>query len=197
MSWFDFLFREVREVAAPISKEAVLPDRWKDCVHARESKGIKNSKEYPLSTVIIHGENDAYAEWDLEIPKYVRKRLIDVTLKIETVRTHGLLHTHVRGRSAKISVNGGLLDHIYLVRRHPHGEDFGVDSRRPISVVDYIDKANSKQTIRIWVGKGVSWDVDRVILEPIILRREIRTEAAMIIGAIISALIGALVGFYL
>jgi hypothetical protein len=122
--------------------------------------------------------------------------LVDMTLRIETIRTHGMLHSSSPNKSASIFVNGQLVDKIYLVEPHPHGKDYGVDSRRPFPIFCYINKDKSVQTIKVEVDKDVRWDIDRVTLEPIILRKEIKPEVAMIIGAIISAFIGGVVSYY-
>lgn len=190
----DFLYREIKEIVAPISKQGIELSHGEGHTLATEFQEEERPEIYTPSTAIIDG---GWAEWELEIPEYVRNRLVDMTLRIETVRTHGMLHSPHKGKSATISMNGRLLDRIYLVKPHPHGEDYGVDSRRPTPIFHYIDKDNSKQTIRIGVDKDVVWDVDRVTLEPIISRREIKPEAAMIIGAIISAFIGAIVSFFI
>ncbi len=190
----DFLYRENKEIVAPISKQGIEISHSEDCHLATDFQEGERPETYTPSTTVIDG---GWAEWELEVPEHVRNRLVDMTLRIETVRTHGMLHSPCKKKSATISVNGRLLDRIYLVKRHPHGEDFGVDSRRPIPILHYVDKDNSKQTISIGVDKDVLWDIDRVTLEPIILRREIKPEAAMIIGAIISALIGAIASFFI
>lgn len=201
MGWLGFLYREIREVVAPISKEGIELNLSSSRGYTRATRfKKKRPEEYTPSTIIIHGKDvrGGYAKWELEIPKYVRDRLIDMTLRIETVRTHGMLHCPPdKKRSAEILVNGELLDRIYLVARLPHGKDFSVDSRRPIPVFRYIRRDRSRQTIKLWLEEDVFWDVDRVSLEPVIKRKEIKPEAAMIIGAIITALIGAFVGFYL
>ncbi len=197
---FDRLLRrEIREIVAPISKEGteikeIQSEGSGGHVSAKEFKSGERPEVFTPSTVII---SNGYGVWELEVPKDVRKELVDMTLKIETVRTHGMLHSPYKGKSASIFVNNQIVDKIYLVKPHPHGEDFGVDSRRPFPIFCYIDKDKDIQTIRIKVDKDVSWDIDRVILEPITLRKEIRPEAAMVIGAIISAIIGGVVSFFI
>jgi len=121
--------------------------------------------------------------------------LVDATLRIETVRTHGMLHSPRQRTSASVFVNDQLVDKIYLVRPHPHGEDFGVDSRRPFPILRYIDRRRDLQTVRIEVDADVSWDIDRVSIEPVVLSREITPGAAMAIGALVSALLGGVVGY--
>ena len=203
-SLFGFLYREIREVVAPVSKEGIKLNRCYSLGYtsAEDFEEADRPEEYTPSTVIIHGvicgvEYDGWAEWELDVPKHIRKRLIDMILKVDTIRTHGVLHSPDKGKSAEIWVNGRLLDRIYLASKLPHGDDYGVDSRRPVPIFRYIDEENDTQTIKLWVEKGVFWDVDRVSLEPVIKRKELRPEAAMIIGAIITAFIGAIVGLYL
>ena len=199
-SMLNFLFRDIREVVAVISKEGVEAERvtgvgFNGHVSVEEfEEGDEIPDVFTPSTVIISG---GCGEWKLEVPKYVRNKLVAMTLKIDTIRAHGVLHSPKKGTSATILVNDRLLDRIFLAQRLPHGDDYGVDSRRPIPIFRYIDTKNSTQTIKIGVDQHVSWDVDWVTLEPVILRREIRPEAAMVIGAIISALIGAIVSFFI
>jgi hypothetical protein len=193
------LRREIREVAAPISKEGIeiTAVRSEGCdghISAKEFGEGKRSEIFTPSTVII---SSGYGVWNIEIPEDIRRSLVDMTLRIETIRTHGMLHTPLLNKSASIFVNDQLVDKIYLVKPHPHGADYGVDSRRPFPIFRYIDKDKSVQTIRVEVDKDVSWDIDRVTLEPIILRKDIKPEAAMVIGAIISAIIGGVVSFFI
>lgn len=192
-----FLRREIREIVGPISKEGVevrlvCSDGFDGHVSAKEFKEGKRPDSFTPSAVIISG---GYGEWDLEIPGDIMRSLIDVTLRIETIRTHGMLHSPLPKKSASILVNKRLVDKIHLVKRHPHGKDYGVDSRRPFPISRYIDRDRNTQTVRVEVDKGAFWDIDRVTLEPIVLREEIKPEAAMVVGAIISAIIGAVVGF--
>ena len=194
------LYKEIREVRASISKEGikvkeVISEGFGGHVSAEEFQGDKRPEVFTPSTVII---SNGYGVWELEVPKDVRNMLVDMTLRIETIRTHGMLHSSLPNKSASIFVNGQLVDKIYLVELHPHGNDYRVDSRRPFPIFYYInkDKDKSVQTIRVEVDKDVLWDIDRVTLEPIILRKEIKPEAAMIIGAIISAIIGGVVSYY-
>lgn len=197
------LYREIRAIEAPISKEGV--DYTEICskgfsrgISAREFGDGRRPEIFTPSTAIV---NSGYGVWELEIPRAVRKRLVDMTLKIETVRTHGMLHTPHQGKSASVILNNEVVDKIYLVKPHPHGEDFGVDSRRPFPVFRYIKRegreAVQRVGIRIEVDDGVSWDVDRVVLEPIVLRKELRPEIAMIFGALISGIIGAFVSLWI
>lgn len=193
------LRKEIREVVAPISKEGIEAT----IICSEGFGGHFSAKEFPMgkrpevftpSTVIVSG---GYGVWELEIPEDIRRSLVDITLKIETIRTHGMVHTSLPNRSASIFVNDQLVDKMRLVKPHPHGEDYGVDSRRPFPIFRYINKDKSVQTIRVEVDKDVSWDIDRVTLEPIILRKEIKPEVAMVIGAIISAIIGGVVSFFI
>lgn len=189
--------REIREVVAPITTEGI-----KGVIHSKGFGGHVRATEFtdgqrtevftPTTAIL----NSGYGVWNLKIPDDVRKYLIDMTLKIETIRTHGMLHSPIKGKSASIFINNQLVDRIELVKPHPHGEDFGADSRRPYPIFSYIDKNKSIQTVKIEVDDDVYWDIDRLTLEPIILRKEIKPEAAMIIGAIISAIIGAVPNFF-
>lgn len=194
------LYKEIREIGASISKQGtevieVKSDGFNEHVSANEFKDDKRPEVFSKSTVII---SNGYGVWELKVPEDIRNMLVDMTLKIETIRTHGMLHSSLPNKSASIFVNGQLVDKIYLVELHPHGKDYGVDSRRPFPIFCYInkDKDKSVQTIRVEVDKHVLWDIDRVTLEPIILRKELKPEAAMIIGAIISAIIGGVVSYY-
>ena len=187
------LRRIIREIAPPISKEGIEIKERHNVDSAKDFPVGKRLQNFTPSTAIMKG--DSYAVWELELPEDIRKNLSDMTLKIETVRTHGMLHTppSFKGKSASIFVNDQLLDKINLVKPHSHGEDLGVDSRRPFPVFRYIDKAKSIQTIRIETDEGVCWDIDRVTLEPIISRKEIRPWVFMVSGAILSAAMGGLV----
>lgn len=195
--WDPLTKREIREIAAPITVEGIEGN-----IRGKGNGGHKLATEFDEgerpdvftpSTAIISG---GYGLWELEVPGKVRKHLVDMTLKIETVRTHGMLHSPKKGKSASIFVNNQLVDKIYLVRPHPHGEDYGVDSRRPFPIFRYISRDKNIQTVKINVDEDVKWDIDRVTLEPIILTKEWKPEAAMIIGAIISALIGGIISFF-
>ena len=42
------------------------------------------------TTIII---NSGFAEWEIPVERSVLKRLADMTLRIDTVRTHGMLHS--------------------------------------------------------------------------------------------------------
>lgn len=198
-SWIEtILYKKIREIVAPISKEGIdVKDVYSDgCVGrvlATEFQVGKRPEIFTPTTIIISG---GYGVWGLELPKDVRKELVDMTLRIETVRTHGLLHTQEYGKSASVFVNDHLVDKMILVKPHPHGEYLGVDSRRPFPVYRFIDRDKSLQTIRVVTEKGVLWDIDQVTLEPIILRKVLRPEIAMITGAIISAIIGGIVSFF-
>lgn len=192
-----FLRRETREIVGPIHKEgvevrSVHSDGFGGHVSAREFKEGERPHVFTPSTIIISG---GFGEWDLEIPEHIRRSLIDATLRIETIRTHGMLHSPLPKKRASIRFNNQLVDEIHLVRRHPHGKDYGVDSRRPFPISRYIDRDRSTQTVRVEVHKGALWDIDRVALELVVLRKEIKPEVAMVVGAIISAIIGTIVGF--
>jgi hypothetical protein len=198
-SWIEsILYRKIREVVAPISKEGIDKKdvRSEGCnghVLATEFEDAKRPENFTPTTIIISG---GYCVWELELPKDVRKELVDMTLTIETVRTHGLLHTKEKGKSASILVNDHPVDKMLLVKEHPYGEHYGVDSRRPLPVYRFIDREKNLQTIRVETEEGVSWDIDWVTLKPIIERKELRPEIAMTTGAIISASIGGIVSFF-
>ena len=184
--------REVRELVTPISAEGIGFSAGENYATRASPKG-RHEKIFTPSTVVLDG---GWAEWTLHVPKYVRKHLIDMTLRIETIRTHGMLHSRQPGTRAWIYVNGDLVDEIKLVKPHPHGEDYGVDTRRPLPVLRYIDRARNGQTIKVQVEAGTLWDIDRVTLEPIILRREIRPGLMLIMGAIVSSGVGAMVRLF-
>jgi hypothetical protein len=193
LKWNNLVKREIRELAGPISKEGldgtITGVGYQGHVRADEFQG-QRPVEFCPSTIIINGGN---GEWNLDIPEYIRNNLIDMTLKIETIRTHGMLHSPQKNKSASIFVNGNLVDKINLVKQHPHGTDFGVDSRRPYPVFRYINRENCTQNIRIEVDKDALWDIDRISLEPVILRKEWKPVSTMILGAIISAAMGGLI----
>lgn len=184
--------REIREIIAPISKEGIHVKEIRskgDRVLATEFPDNKRPEEFTPSTVIVNG---GYAVWELEISKDILRDLIDMSLKIETIRTHGMLHSAEKGKSASIFVNDQLIDKIYLVKPHPHGEDYGVESRRRYPIFRYIQRNRTLQTIRVETEENVYWDIDSVVLEPIVLRKEITPTYYMIFGALISAVIGVL-----
>ena len=187
------IIRDYKEIVTTICKEGVeaveiKSEGYDGHVSAREfMEGTKRPEEFTPSTVIISG---GYGMWELSIPKHVRKQLISAYLKIDTIRTHGMLHSAIKNTSASIIVNGQPVDKIYLVKPHPHGEDFGVDSRRPFQILRYIDRGRDTQTVRIEVDKNVCWDIDEVCIDPIILRYEVTPGAWMILGAIISTILG-------
>lgn len=188
--------REIREIAPPISKEGIDVKEieshgYSGGVKATDFPPKKRPEVFTPSTVILNG---GYGIWELNVPKDVLRTLVDMTLTIETIRTHGMLHTPpfdqtVERRYATILVNGESVDKISLVKPHPHGGDFGVDSRRPFQVFGYIDKTNLVQEIRINVDDKVLWDIDRITLVPTTLRRELTPKAAMVIGAVIGAIL--------
>lgn len=111
------LCREIGEIVAPISKKgteitAVRSEGFGGHVSAKEFQESKRPEVFTPSTVIISG---GYGAWNLEIPEDVRRSLVDMTLRIETIRTHGMLHTPFPNKSASIFVNDQLVDKIYLV----------------------------------------------------------------------------------
>ncbi len=197
----SWLVRELREELAPISVDG------KDCVDI-DSRGINGHvsacefadglprpSEFGRSTVVVH---DGWAVWELPSPRIVTRRwgrLLDASLKIGTVRTHGMLHSPKQGASASVFVNDHRVDEVRLVKPHPHGEDFGIDSRRPIPVADYLDPRRSVQVVRVVVDGDAFWDIDRVSLETVVIGREMTIGSSMVIGAGISALLGALVAY--
>lgn len=189
--WDHLTKREIREMPAPITAEGIHLDNGKNYSSCDSPKGWQPEIFTP-STIVITG---GWAEWKLKVTEHIRRDLIDMTLKIETIRTHGMLHTATLNKSASIFVNDQLVDKIYLVKPHPHGEDYGVDSRRPFPIFRYINRDEDIQRIKVTVDNDVSWDIDRVTLEPILLRKEWKPEATMIVGAIISAIIGGIVSF--
>lgn len=183
----DFITREVREIVSPISIEGINGQFVGDYRLATEFNDATRPENFTPSTAII---SNGVAIWQINVPEYIRKKLIDMTLKIETIRTHGLLHSRIYRKSASIFLNDKLLDKIYLVKRHPNGEDYGVDSRRPFPVFRYIDRNKEIQKIKIEIENDSYWDIDRVTLEPIILNKQIKPWITIIIGAIISSTIG-------
>lgn len=192
--------RDLRELVPPISKEGINAKEihssgFNAHVSAMEFEERQDDRPEYLtpSTVIVSG---GWAEWELEVPRDVRKQLLDMTLRIETIRTHGMLHSPRFRTSASVIVNHQRVDRIYMVKPHPHGEDYGVDSRRPFPVFRYIKRDTQTQIIRIEVDEDAFWDIDRITLEPLIVRREIRPVVYMLLGAIISAGIGAVVRFF-
>ena len=187
-------YRWIREIIPPISKNGTEATQYDSLgfgggVRAIDFPLDKRPKNFSPSTIIL---NSGFGKWEFEIESYVLRDLIDMSLRIETIRTHGMLHTPVQGRTASIYVNEQLVDEIHLVKPHPHGSDFGVDTRRTIPVYDFINKNKSTQTVQLTVDNDVLWDIDRIILEPIIYKKEIKPEVAMIIGALISFIIGVI-----
>jgi hypothetical protein len=194
------ILRDCREVMAPICQEGVdfvdmRSEGYNGHTSAKEFvNDIERPEEFTPSTVIL---SNGHGIWELRIPRNIRRRIISANLRIDTVRTHGMLHSPVIRTTASIIVNEQLVDKIYLVKPHPHGEDFGVDSRRPFQIIRYIDKKKDIQRIRIEVGQNASWDIDSICIEPIILRYEITPGAWMILGAIISTIIGIIGSLWL
>lgn len=189
------ILREHREVLAQISREGVDADELRSAgydghVSAREfAKGEHRPEEFTPSTVIL---NNGYGIWKLRIPEHIRSRLVSAMLRVDTIRTHGMLHSAVHRAAASVLLNGQLVDKIYLVKPHPHGEDYGVDSRRPIQVLRYLDTGQDTQILRLEVDETASWDVDEVSIEPTVLRHEVTSGAWMILGAVISAILGVI-----
>lgn len=181
--------RDIREVAPPITKKGKELSDGRNYATQEQPKR-HDPKIFSGSTVVLDG---GWVEWDLEVPQHGRDSLVDMTLRIETVRAHGMLHSPHERKRAWVYVNGQLVDEIMLVRPHPHGEDFGVDTRRPLPILSYVDRRKVGQTVKVKVEveADVAWDIDRVTLEPIILRRETKPEVMMIAGAVLSALAGA------
>lgn len=193
------LIRELREVLAPISQEGTQVKEIQSTGHGGHvsaiefPQGLSRPEVFTPSTAILKG---GYGVWEFTISPRVRRSLIDATLRIDTIRTHGMLHSPKQHATASVFVNDKLVDKIYLVRVHPHGEDFGVDSRRPFPILRYIEKTRDLQTVRIEVDPEVSWDIDRVSIEPVVLTREITPGAAMVVGAMISSILGGLVAYF-
>lgn len=192
-----WIYKSVREIVAPISKQGVDAEvieskGWGGHDSATDFKGRRRPEPFTPSTVIING---GFAMWEFEIPEEIRKNLVDMTLKIETVRAHGMLHTPHQGRTASIFFNQQLIDKISLVKPHPHGSDYGVDSRRAIPVLPYCNTKGDAQILRIETDDEVFWDIDRVTLEPVVLRKEVTPGAAMVLGALISAALGGIVSY--
>jgi hypothetical protein len=64
--------------------------------HFQTVKDPSNSRP---STVIL--KSGDYGVWEITVPKEVRDHLVDASLRIETVRTHGMLHSpELRGLKA-------------------------------------------------------------------------------------------------
>lgn len=207
------VFFEKREIEAPITQFGVEVDEIRSegfagGVLATDFPDESRPEVFTRSTAILNGGftlDNAFATWKLYLRSSLRYRLVDMTLKIETIRTHGMLHTppydltEISGdgsklrRSARILINGHLVDKIYLVARHPHGEDFGVDSRRPIPVFRYINLDEKGQVLRLEVDRMVAWDIDRVTLEPVIVAKHLSPWAAMVAGSLVSALVGGII----
>ncbi|MCH7916030.1 MAG: hypothetical protein IH856_23830 [Deltaproteobacteria bacterium] len=200
------LIRKIWQIEPPISQEGIAVREVKS---KGSSGGVKATdflpgqrpENFTPSTVILHDDHDgSHGIWDLLVPEPVLKYLVDMTLRIESVRTHAMLHTPPydretdKRRYARISMNGELTDKILIIKPHPHGEDFGVDSRRPIPVYRFVDRTKSIQEIKIEVDEKVYWDIDRIILEPITLREELTPEARMVAGALLSAFAGGVMG---
>ena len=73
------LYRDIREIVAPISKEGidireVHSEGFGGHVSAKEFQDNTRPEVFTPSTVIISG---GYGLWELEVPKDVRKRLVD------------------------------------------------------------------------------------------------------------------------
>ncbi|MCP4713091.1 MAG: hypothetical protein GY869_31055 [Planctomycetes bacterium] len=190
--WDSITKNEIRQIEAPICVEGIKCKDISSKGHNGHCKAIEfqpsnRPEEFTPSTVIING---GHAIWELPVPKRIRDKLIDMTLKIETVRTHGMLHSPNYRTSASIYINDELIDRIVLVKPHPHGEDYGVNSRRPIPVYRFINRKKNKQLIKIVVDENAKWDIDRITFEPIVLTKTWKPEMAMIIGACISAFLG-------
>jgi len=190
----NIFFEEAREIVGTISKPGIELREHTSKAHG----GLALATDYPANqrpepfgptTVIIEG---GYGVWGLELPKEVRKRLIDINLRIDTIRAHGMLHTPWYNKSATIYVNDRRLDKIYLVKPHPHGLDFGVDTRRPLPILDFIDKGKPIQTIRIETEDEVFRDIDRVALEAIVLRKRLKQWVWIVIGALLSIVGGGI-----
>jgi len=190
------IFKQYRELIAPISTEGIEVKEVRSKGHNGHvsaiefGQGAARPEVFTPSTLIL---NSGYGVWEISIPKDIRSAIVDANLRIETVRTHGMLHTPDKGKSASLYINDQLVDKIYLVKPHPHGEDFGVDSRRPFPIFRYLDTQKDVQTLRIEVDEKVCWDIDRLSIEAVVLRKEIKPGVAMILGALISAALGAFV----
>lgn len=189
----SLLFREIREITAPISKEGIEAKELKSKENNKYSTAAESSadkRDTSSSTVIISG---GYAVWELDVDLSVLETLVDMTLRIETIRTHGMLHSKIENKTGSIFLNGFLVDKIQLAKPHLNG--YGVNSRRPYPVLRYINREQSTQVIKIETEDDVLWDIDQVILEPIIQRKEIKPESALVIGTILSWLVGILGAF--
>ncbi len=87
-SWIEtLLYRKIREIAAPISKEGidVTEVRSAGCdnhVLATEFEKGKRPEIFTPTTAIIC---DGYGVWALELPEDARKGLVDMTLTISCI----------------------------------------------------------------------------------------------------------------
>lgn len=196
--------REIREVASAVSAEGIDVKRieskeYSGGVKATDFEVGQRPQVFTPSTIIL---NSGYGVWELDVPREVLSQLVDMTLKVETIRTHGMLHTppfdrSIERRYARILVNGDLVDEISLVKPHPHGSDYGVDSRRPFQVFRYINRKDSVQEIRLEVDNKVLWDIDGITLEPIIVKTEITPRAAIVIGVVGGAVLSLLLSLWI
>lgn len=186
MSFQDLFWKRDLVVHPPISIPA---KSFADSNSLNVLRDCKNP-DYPLSTIII-GDKDSmesFCEWVLKLPKGYKKGLISATLRFETIRVHGLLHSPAKNRFATIKVNEQILDRIELVKQHPHGEDYGIDSQRPYPVLNYLEKSNGKRELRIRIEleSGVKWDLDRITMEGVVEQGRVKEWILLVIGAVIS-----------
>jgi hypothetical protein len=188
-SWGRRFCRQYREITV-FSREGTDIKEGRNYETAKSFPDGARPEHFTPSTVIL--KSDGYGVWEITVSNEIRDHLVDATLRIETVRTHGMLHSPQQGRSASVYVNDAVVDKIVLVKPHVHGNEYGVDSRRPYPIFGYVDTTRDVQAVRIEVTDDVFWDIDRVSIEASVERTELRPNVQMVLGAIISAVFGVI-----
>jgi hypothetical protein len=191
----NIFLKESRQIEAPLTitgnKGEITGVGYKEGKTIFDFKDSKNPPEEFTNTVAII--TNGHGIWNIEIPKKILKNLIELRLKIDTIRNHATLHSIHKDRGAKIIINDKLVDNIILKKINPFGDDYGIDSRRELPILSYIDKNKNTQTIKITTDEEVSWDVDQIILYPIIKVTALREWVYMVLGAVISSLFGLII----
>src|SRR5438105_3283959 len=89
-SWGRRFCRQYREITV-FTREGTDIKEGRNYETARSFSEGARPEHFTPSTVILKG--GGYGVWEIAVPNEIRGHLVDATLRIETVRTHGMLHS--------------------------------------------------------------------------------------------------------
>ena len=151
--------------------------------------------------------------WHIPVEPAIAQAAAYAWLLVACRRTHGGLHTQVRGRVAKISVNGRLHDTIGLMHVPDGHTDYFHRLSQPPQLPNLLPvtgcptvyswaleksmvRPSGSQKIRLEVDPDVSWDIDYVALAFSVPRQErhLRAGVKQVLYILLSAILGAVLG---